>query len=333
MIPGEWIEQAAVRIAPHVRRTLLTNDAHLNLYLKWENQQVTGSFKVRGALNKVLALEKWEQAAGLVTASAGNHGQGVALAGQLVGAPVIVFASDHAVPTKIKAMQALGADVRLVAGGYEEAESHAITFARQNGQTWISAYNDGQVVAGQGTIGLEVAQDLPPDLFVSIVVPVGGGGMLAGIGAAFEHLGRRPRIVGVNAGASAFMHTLYHRGTQEGVPDLPTLADGLSGAIEADSITIPLVKKYADDFVTVSEEEIGQAIAYAWHQHGQVIEGSGAVGLAAVLAGKVTPPAVVIISGGNIPHEVHEELCRRYFSPLNAIRGQETTYRKSATEG
>jgi threonine dehydratase len=312
MIPGEWIEQAALRTAPYIRRTLLTNDAEFNLYLKWENQQITGSFKARGAFNKVLVLEKWEQAAGLVTASAGNHGQGVAMAGGLVGAPVVVFASSHAVPSKVEAMRALGADVRFVEGGYELAEATAIAYAREHNRTWVSAYNDGQVVAGQGTVGLEILQEMPPELDYSIVVPVGGGGLLAGIGAALESRPARPRLVGVNAEASAFMHSLYHRGTQEDVPDLPTLADGLSGAIEANSITIPMVRRYADDFVTVSEEEIGRAIVFAWGKYRQKIEGSGAVGLAAFLSGKVRPPALVVISGGNIQPEVHAELCRRY---------------------
>lgn len=312
MIPAEWIDQAALRLAPHIRRTLLTNDAELNLYLKWENQQVTGSFKPRGALNKVLALEAWEQAAGLVTASAGNHGQGVALAGKLVGAPVTVFASNHAAPAKVEAMRLLGAEVRFVEGGYELAETTAIQVAREQKQTWVSAYNDGQVIAGQGTIGLEIIADLPLARGLTLVVPVGGGGMLAGIGAAIEQYPVRPRLVGVNAEASAFMCVLYQRGDQEGVPDLPTLADGLSGAVEAGSLTIPLVRKYADDMVTVSEDEIGRAVAFAWQKYHQKVEGSGAVGLAAVLAGKVKSPAVVVVSGGNIQPEVHAELCRRY---------------------
>jgi len=312
VIPSEWLDQAAARIAPHIRRTLLTNDAGLNIYLKWENRQVTGSFKARGALNKVLALETWEQQAGLVTASAGNHGQGVALAGKLVGAPVTVFASNHAVPSKVDAMQSLGATVRFVEGGYELAEATAIQYAAEKKQTWVSPYNDGQVIAGQGTIGLEVIQDLPAQAGMTWVVPVGGGGMLAGIGAALERVSPRPRLVGVQPQASAFMHALYYRGSQENVADLPTLADGLSGAVEAGSLTIPLVKQYADDILLVSEEGIGRAIVFAWRHFGQRIEGSGAVGLAAVLENKVKSPAVVIVSGGNIQPEVHDELCFRY---------------------
>ncbi len=312
MIPSEWLDQAALRIAPHVRRTLLTNDAGLNIYLKWENQQVTGSFKLRGALNKVLSLEKWEQAAGLVTASAGNHGQGLALAGNLVNAPVTIFASNHAVTSKVEAMRALGAEVRLVEGGYEAAERAAIRFAADNKKTWVSAYNDGQVIAGQGTIGLEIAQDLPPQAGMTWVVPVGGGGLLAGIGAVLTRCKERPRLVGVQAAASAFMHSLFHRDTQENIPDLPTLADGLAGEIEADSLTIPMVKQLADDILLVSEEEIAHAIAFAWHRYHERIEGSAAVALAVLLTRKVNPPALVVLSGGNIQPEVHAEICHRY---------------------
>jgi threonine dehydratase len=137
MFPLDWLPRAAERIAPHIKRTPVTFDSARQITLKWENQQVTGSFKVRGALNKVLSLEKWEQQQGLVTASAGNHGQGVALAGHLVGAPVRVFASDHAAPKKLDAMRARGAEVELVPGGYELAEATAIQYAAEHGQTWI----------------------------------------------------------------------------------------------------------------------------------------------------------------------------------------------------
>ncbi len=309
MIPPEWLDQAALRIAPHIRRTLLTNDAELNLYLKWENQQVTGSFKARGALNKVLALETWEREAGLVTASAGNHGQGVALAGRLTGAPVTVFASAHAVPAKLEAMRALGAEVRLVEGGYEVAERTAIRYAAETRRTWVSAYNDAQVIAGQGTIGLEMIADLPPDLSLTWLVPVSGGGLIAGIGAALQRLSPRPRLVGVQAEASAFMHALFYRGSQEGVADLPTLADGLSGPVEPGSVTILMVKELVDDILLVSEAEIERAIAFAWRRYAQRIEGSAAVTLAAVLSGQVRGPAAAVISGGNIQPEVHAAIC------------------------
>jgi threonine dehydratase len=166
------------------------------------------------------------------------------------------------------------------------------------------------VIAGQGTIGLELADDLHQYPGLTLIVPVGGGGLLAGIGAAMEHVSYRPRIVGVCADASRFMHALFWNGNQDGVPDLPTLADGLSGVVEEGSLTIPMVQKYAADMITVSEFEISQAIAFAWRKYGQKVEGSGAVGLAAVLAGKVDPPAVVIVSGGNIDPDIHQRICQ-----------------------
>src|SRR4030065_1471900 len=137
MIPFVWLEQAYERIAPFIHKTPLTYDSQNNLYLKWENHQVTGSFKIRGALNKVLSLQNWELEQGLVTASAGNHGQGLAWAGKMKNAPVLVFASDHASPNKIQAMRELGAEIRLVAGGYSEAECAGIDFARKTNATWV----------------------------------------------------------------------------------------------------------------------------------------------------------------------------------------------------
>lgn len=312
MIPYEWLEQARLRIAPHIRATPLARDPARGLYIKWENRQVTGSFKPRGALNKVLALEDWERAAGLVAVSAGNHGQGVAMAAGLTGAAVEVFVPEQAVPKKIEAIRALGAQVYLVPGGYAEAEAAGRDYAEKNRKTWVSPYNDGQVIAGQGTIGLEIAAELqePAEAWL---VPVGGGGLIAGIGAALARSNPRPKLIGLQSEASPFTHSLFHRGTQAGVADLPTLADGLSGAVEEGSLTIPLMKEYVDDILLVSEDEIAAAIAFAWQVHGERIEGSGAVGFAAILSGRLKArPAVVVVSGGNIQPEVHARIVGQY---------------------
>lgn len=315
MIPAEWLDLATRRLQGQIQQTPLTYDSGLDLYLKWENRQVTGSFKIRGALNKVLSLEAWEQQRGLVTASAGNHGQGVAFAGRLVGAPVIVFASDHAVPSKIEAMRALGADVRLVEGGYEAAERAAQAYAEETQTTWISAYNDVQVVAGQATVGLEILEQLAPERPGTVVVPVGGGGLIAGIGAALLGVKPRPRIVGVQSVASPFLYALYNHGTQHGVVELESLADGLAGAVETSSITIPLARRFVDDFVLVTEDQIASAIAYAWRKHGETIEGSAAVALAAVMSRRISRrnmnegPLVAVMSGGNIQAEIHARIC------------------------
>jgi len=310
--PDQWIEQAARRLAPHIKHTPISYDPELNVYLKWENHQVTGSFKARGALNKVLSLQAWERERGLVTASAGNHGQGVTLAGNIFGVPVIVFASDHAVLDKIKAMQALGAQVRLVPGGYAQAEVAGIAYAQQSGSTWISPYNDGQVIAGQGTLALELLQDLAGKPQTAWIVPAGGGGLVCGIGAALSNQERRPHLVAVQSDASPFLHAIFHQGTQEGVLELDSLADGLAGPVETGSVTIPLVQRYVDDFLLVSEEEIAEAIAYAWRKHHEQIEGSAAVSLAAILSGKISErPAVAILTGGNIQPEVHARIISR----------------------
>lgn len=333
MIPSEWIAQADERIAPHIVRTPLTHDAARNLYVKWENRQKTGSFKARGALNKILALENWEREAGIVTASAGNHGQGVALAGQLTGARVTCFVSEHAVPVKVDAIRALGAEIVAIPGGYPEAEAAGRKFAAENQKTWVSPYNDGQVIAGQGTIGLELISALTPNPFakhprgapesgrgeMKILVPVSGGGLIAGIGAALTRLSPRPRLVGVQPETAPFMHELFYRGSQAGIPDLPSLADGLTGAVEADSVTIPMVKQLVDEIVLVSEEEIARAVAFAFIEYGETIEPSGAVTIAAALRGLAgSGPQVAIVSGGNIQPEVHARIVADYVREARA---------------
>jgi len=316
MIPYIWFEQARQRIVKHIIHTPLTYDSANNWHFKWENRQVTGSFKARGALNKILRLAPWELERGIVTASAGNHGQGVALAGRLVKARVTVFVSETAVPEKIRSIRKLGATILTVAGGYEVAERAGIEYAAANGSTWVSAYNDVQVIAGQGTIALEDLADRPQLSSATWVVPVGGGGLISGIAAALKSAPEKSiatRVVGVQSQASAFMHHLYHLGTQEGVLDLPSLADGLAGAVEHNSITIPIVKKYVDDLILVSEEEIAGAIAYAWRNYQEKIEGSAAAALAALLQRNISDRTIVcLISGGNIEPEIHQRIITSY---------------------
>jgi len=312
VIPYEWFEQAELRIAPHIQKTPLTNDVKRGILIKWENHQVTGSFKPRGALNKVLSLADWERAPGLVAASAGNHGQGVALAGRLTGTVVEVFVSENAVPAKIVAMRDLGAKISMVKGGYAQAESAGREYALAHRKIFISPYNDGQVIAGQGTIGPEVLRELKEPV-ANWIVPTGGGGLISALGTILNKLTPRPRLIGVQAAASPFTYSLFHKHTQTGIQDLPTLADGLSGAVEEGSITIPMIEEYVDDFFVVSEEEISRAMAFAWAIYHEKIEGSAAVGLAAVLTGKIKErPSVVIISGGNVQPEVHEKIVARF---------------------
>jgi threonine dehydratase len=313
VIPPEWLEQAKLRIDAHIRKTPLGFDAQRQLFIKWENHQTTGSFKMRGAFNKILSLGSRELEQGLVCASAGNHGQAVSLAAQLSGTQVIVFVGENAAAMKVERMRALGADIHVVKGGYGEAEAAGRKYAAEKHMNWISPYNDGQVIAGQGTIALEILEQIKGIQPAVWLVPVGGGGLIAGVGAALSQLNPRPRLIGVQPVDNAFMYRLLSSGIYTGWEDLPSLADGLTGTVEDSSVTIPIARQVVDEIVLVREEEIANAIAFAWFVYHEVIEGSGAVSLAALLNGKVTQkPAVAIVSGGNIDLKLHTEIVSRY---------------------
>lgn len=312
MIPHDWVENASRRISNLITSTPVTYDPKIDTFFKWENKQKTGSFKIRGAANKILSLSDWELSQGLVTCSAGNHGQGMALAAQICGASCTVFVSSHAPAIKVKAMKELGASVILVDGGYADTEKTAIRYSKDFHKTFISPYNDGQVVAGQGTIALELINHFKNLLpFKSLVVPVGGGGLISGIGSVFYDRPDRPKLIGVQSEASAFAFQLIHRDSQAGVVESDSIAEGLAGEIDHDSITIPLMKKLVDEMILVTEPEILAAIRFAWKTYGEVIEGSAAVGLAAILTGKIKLlPAMVVITGGNIQPELFDSIIK-----------------------
>jgi threonine dehydratase len=307
MIPLEWLEQAEIRIQPHIYNTPLTYDPNFDIYLKWENHQVTGSFKVRGALNKTLTLQEWEREKGIVTASAGNHGMGVALAGKICEVPVTIFIPENTPPIKKKAILELGAEVQLVTGGYGDAEHAGIAYTSSRDSIWISPYNDGQVIAGQGTVGMEIFEVIQSSQ--AWLVPTGGGGLISGIGAVLDSVDNRPKLIGIQSEASPFMHDLFYHGSQENSRESPSIAEGLAGPVEDRSVTITLAKRFVDDFILVTEEEIQTAITYAWKNYNEMIEGSAAVSLAAILFDKVSSrPAILIITGGNIQSDVHANI-------------------------
>ncbi len=292
-------DRAVSRIRGHVHRTPVTVDPDIGMSFKWESHQETRSFKVRGAFNKILALRPLP--ARLITGSAGNHGLAVALAGQTLGIEVQVFVPRAAPEVKVSRMQDLGAKVSRVPGLFGDAEAQAILEARRQGVPFISPYNDPDVVAGAGTITLEWL-DQQPDLG-RILVPVGGGGLICGIGLAARK--RRPdiEIVGVLSEASPYLYHQLYFGRMDRVVERPTLTDGLAGAVEPGSITIDLLAAAVDRIVQLEEAEIAAAIAHHYRQHKEIVEGSGAVGLAAVLSGKVATqdrPTGAVISGGNI---------------------------------
>ncbi len=308
MIPREWLMEAQQRLEGRILRTPLLHDRDASIYLKLENLQTTGSFKLRGALNRILTLTE-EERARVVTASAGNHGLGVAYAIRLAGGKAVIFVSDHAVRQKVDAIRSLGGEIHEVRGGYGEAEIAAIRFAEEIGGEYISPYNDPQVVAGQATVGFELIDQLEGRPIRSVIVPVGGGGLLAGIGLAFQAAGVKVKIVGVNPVESQFFYSQFTRGSQSGVEDRPTLADGLAGAIDPAAITFPILKNLDVSIITIEESAIREAVRIIWEKFGQRVEGSAAIALAAINQDPaIEKPAAVILTGGNIQPEIFSGL-------------------------
>jgi threonine dehydratase len=280
-----------VRLTPVYRSEALSRRIGREVYFKAENLQRTGAFKIRGAVNRIATLSEVEREAGVVAASAGNHGQAVARAAREAGINATVFMPAETPMAKVDATRNYGARAELVGEDFEEALAAAREHAATSGATFIHAFEDAEVIAGQGTIGLELAQQLPD--VETVVVPVGGGGLASGIALALR--GARPgvRIVGVQAAACA----PYAGGTTFGY----TIAEGIA-VKKPSELTGRLLGDLLDGIVTVSDEEISEAIVLLLERAKLVVEGAGAASVAALLAGRVegTGPAVAILSGGNI---------------------------------
>jgi threonine dehydratase len=299
------VAEAAAAIGPHIRRTptekseALSGLAGREVYLKLENLQKTGSFKIRGALNALMQMDQGRRANGVVTASAGNHGQGVAFAAKLLGIPACVVLPIGVPLAKLTAIQRTGAETVLTGESYDEAHAAALEIARERKRSYVHAFDDDDVIAGQGTLALEFLDDAP-DLD-TLVVPVGGGGLISGIALAASGRKTRPRIIGVQAaGASAFADS-FKSGKLVEHP-VATIADGIAVARPAVR-TLSVAKRYVDDVITVTDEAIARTIVVLLERTKLLAEGAGAAALAAVLEldGRVGGQKVgVVISGGNI---------------------------------
>ena len=307
---ADSVKRAHKRIRPDIRRTplegldILDRRTGAKLHFKWENVQITGSFKLRGALNKLRSLMPKERKAGVVSASTGNHGLAIGHASRLEGVDLVLFLPQTVAEVKRKKIEALGVNLRFFGDDCEKTEVHARGFAEESGRIYVSPYNDFDIVAGQGTVAIEVLEDLPE--VEDIVVPVGGGGLIAGIGAYAKSVNPAIRIVGVEPKTSAFMKTSIEAGRLVAFDEKPTFADALAGGIEAGSITFSLCRKYVDDWVVVEEEAIVEAMAAIHDAAGRIVEGAGAVALAGVLTnrGRFSGRNVVcVVSGGNIDPE------------------------------
>jgi threonine dehydratase len=312
------VQQARQRIGNLVLVTPLTYSEKLSamtdcrLYLKLENLQMTGAYKERGALSKTLRLSDQEKQAGIVTSSAGNHAQAVAYAAKRIGIPATIVMPETTPLSKVQGTQAFGPAIVLHGNSYDAAFQKAQELQKQHGYTFVHAFDDPDVIAGQGTIGLELLEQNP--YLDVIVVPIGGGGLIAGTAVAIKETNPKIRIIGVEAAAMPGMHTSLTAGKVTTISSCSTIAEGIAVATVG-SHTFPIVQKYVDDIVTVTEEEIANAVLLLLEQEKTVVEGAGAVGFAALCNRKIQEVAgknvAVVVSGGNIDLNILSKILER----------------------
>ena len=304
MLTLDKIYHAAFVLKKVARKTDLIRATKLSdqceLYLKTENLQETGSFKLRGAYYKISQLTEEEKSRGILACSAGNHAQGVAMAATQSGIRALICMPDGAPISKVEATKQLGAEVRLVKGAYDDAYAAAMALQEETGATFIHPFDDDQVIAGQGTIGLEILDELEnPD---AVVVPIGGGGLISGVAYAIKHLNPKVKVYGVQAAGAAGMAESQRASEPITLDRADTFADGIAVKHPGD-LTYQLVHDYVDEIVTVTEDEIATAILSLLEKQKVIAEGAGAVSVAAVLFNKLPlqgKKVVCIVSGGNI---------------------------------
>lgn len=315
MISLNKIEQAQDRLDGHVERTPLIHSESLSarsgtpVFLKLENRQPTGSFKLRGATNAVLSLSGNERERGLVTASTGNHGRALAHAASTQGLTATICLSSLVPRNKVEAIRALSADVRIIGKSQDDAMEEVMRLVRDESMNVIPPFDDPRIIAGQGTVGLEIVEDLPE--LHTVLVPLSGGGLAAGVAAAVKAKLPQARVIGISMQRGAAMQASLEAGKPVNVEELDTLADSLGGGIGLDNRwTFEMCRSLLDDVILLDEEEIAAGIRHAATQEGEVIEGAAAVGIAALLAGKIKPTGAtaIIISGGNIDPEKHRAI-------------------------
>ena len=309
------IQMASRRIAsaivptPVVPSVALSSVSKTPVFLKLEHRQKTGSFKLRGAANAVLNLGDEQRARGVVGVSTGNHGRGLAFAARETGIRCVVCLSSLVPQNKIDGIQAQGAEVRIVGKSQDDAQIEVDRLVNEEGMTMVPPFDHPDIIAGQGTLGLELIKQLP-DL-KTVLVPVSGGGLVVGIATALKAKHPGVRIIGVSMERGAAMYESLRADMPVEVEELPTLADSLGGGIGLDNrFTFAAARRLVDEFVLVTEREIAEAIRHTYWQERQIIEGSGSVGIAAILSGKVKPTgtSVVVVSGENIDMKLHHRI-------------------------
>ena len=307
---------AAERLRPLIRRTRLVRSARLSdiaggdVYLKLENEQITGSFKLRGAMNVLATLDPALRGRGVVASSAGNHGLGVAYASKHYAATATIFVPDNAPEIKRRGIAALGAMVDTSQPHYDAAMAAAIEFAGARGAAFINPCAGDALLAGQGTVALEILEDVPN--LAALVLSVGGGGLLGGCASLLKAVAPDARVYGAQSENTSAMSRSIAAGRVVEIDNAPTLAEGLAGQVDAYALDIG--RRTLDGIMLVSEAEIGQAIGWLWSDPQVRVEGAGACAAAAVLTGKIRDlptPAAVVVSGGNIDADRFEQIVAR----------------------
>lgn len=287
---------------PTLMSRALTERLGSAVFLKWEIMHPTGAFKIRGAANKLLSLTAEESSRGVAAFSTGNHGMSVAYVASRLGMPATVCVSERVPRNKIEALRRFGATVEVSGKGQDEAEAHCYDLERERGFVVVKPFDDPLVIAGQGTIGLELMEDLPG--VMTVLVPLSGGGIIAGIALAVKANSPGSRIVGITMERGAAMYESLRAGAPVAVEEVETLADSLLGGIgENNRYTFDLVKRLVDETVVVPEDAIAEAMAFLFREHRVAVEGAAAVGVAALLRGIVRPaggPTAVVLTGSNV---------------------------------
>lgn len=301
MVTAADIFAARERLREYLRPTPMEHVPQLgaNIWLKLENTNRTHSFKIRGALNAMLSLDDAARARGIVTASSGNHAQGIAYAAHLLGLPAKILMPSHTPKRKVDGVRRYGAEVVLFGANYDETELEGRRLEQTEGLTFISPYNDARVVAGAGTIGLEIVDDLPQ--VQRVIVPASGCGLISGVGLAIKNHNPAIEVIGMNALSAPALYNWLNGGHRPQIWE--TLAEALSGEIEVGSITFELSKQVVDRCELVTEAQIAHAMHWLMVNAGWIVEGGGSVGVAALLSGVIPMddiPTVVVISGGNV---------------------------------
>jgi threonine dehydratase len=309
MVSLEDIEAARKRIKGHIKTTPLHHCQYLSeliegaVSLKLESEQVTGSFKVRGALNRLMTLSKEQAKRGVITASTGNHGLGTAYAARKLGISAHVVFPKDASDVKLKKMQKAGVEV-IQDAGYAEIESYARRLAEDRYLTYVSPYNDPMIVAGAGTTGLEIVQQLID--IDAVIVPVGGGGLISGIATVVKAMSPHTEMIGVQSELSPEVYTSWNAGHWVEAEEYDSIAQGLMGGVEPDSITLDIIQETVDQIVLVKEESIIEAMRTLYEQESLIIEGAGAVSTAAILERKDElngKQVIAVLSGGNMSED------------------------------